>query len=441
MLEDRFGLPLSTDSPEAVEAYVSGLDLLLSANTGAEALLDEAIQCDPNFALAHIARARMLQLSGRVPEAKAAADTAQETASKLLDRERGHIRTVTLAVGGKSVNAFDLLTEHVTEFPRDALPLSLTLGVYGLLGFSGRIDHHEAQLDLLKSLAPHWDDDWWFTTYFGTAHVECGNHRDGITLLEQALAKNPRNGHAAHGRAHGYYEVGDVDGGISFLTGWLPDYDRASQLHCHLSWHLAAFLLHQGDIEQVTELFNDSIRLDACPSPSIFAFVDNASLLWRSALNGYPFGQNEIREVKNFANEKVPRPAPLAFFNIHIALALATAGDDDALQFHLNHVDELVADGRLASGQVVSEICHGIASFGRQQYEQAAECLEVAQKELDRIWGSHAQRDVVIDSLIVAYLRLGEPEKAEKIMRERADKRASHLDRPWLNRIQFDKEK
>jgi tetratricopeptide (TPR) repeat protein len=435
MLQDRFGLSLSTDSTEAVEAYTEALDLLLSANVGAEPLLDEAIRFDPEFALAHSARARLLQLAGRIPEARAASDRAQKLAPALPARERNHIRTISLAVAGKSVDAYQSLTDHIGDFPRDALPLSLTLGTYGLLGFSGRLDHHQAQRDLVDSLASHWGDDWWFLTYLGTAHIETGNHRHGIALLERALEGNPRNGHAAHGRAHGYYEVGDVDGGRAFLTEWLPGYDRSGQLHCHLSWHLAAFLLHLGEIERVRKLYDDSIRLKACPSPSVFAFVDNASLLWRSALNGYPFAQSETREVADYSLENVPTPAPLAFFNIHIALALAGAGDDDALSRHMDEVNELVADGRQASGPVVATICKGIAHLGRQQYEQAAKSLELAQRELDRVGGSHAQRDVIIDSLIVAYLRMGETEKAEEVMRQRADKRASHLDKSWFNRV------
>jgi tetratricopeptide (TPR) repeat protein len=436
MLEDRFGLPLSTHSSEAVDAYVTALDLLLSANVGAEPLLDEAIRFDPEFALAHIARARLFQLAGRIPEARAAADLAQNLAPNLPARERDHVRIIALAVAGNSTDAFDSLIDHIKTFPRDGLPLSLTMGIYGLLGFSGRIDHHQAQRELLESLSRHWADDWWFLTYLGMAHIETGNHRHGIALLDRALEKNPHNGHAAHFRAHGYYEVGDVDGGRAFLTEWLPAYDRASQLHCHLSWHLAAFLLHLGEVEQVMKIFRDSIRLKALPAPSIFTFIDNASLLWRSALNGHPFAHIDSREVADYALEKVPTPAPLAFFNIHIALALAVAGDDDALQGHLNEVDELVADGRQASGPVVAAMCKGIACFGQQQYKQAAEYLEQAQQELDRVGGSHAQGDVITDSLIVAYSRMGNAGKAEEIMRQRADKRAGHLDLAWLNRIQ-----
>ena len=101
MLEDRFGLPLSTDSTSAVEAYVKAVDLLLSANVGAAPLLEEAIRCDSDFALAHIARARLLQLSGRIPEATTATDTAQQLVPKLTERERGHAAAAPATVVGE----------------------------------------------------------------------------------------------------------------------------------------------------------------------------------------------------------------------------------------------------------------------------------------------------------------------------------------------------
>lgn len=60
-----------------------------------------------------------------------------------------------------------LVRAHAAEYPRDALPLSLALGVFGLLGFSGRRDHHEAQRALLEELAPSRPEDWWFSGYLG----------------------------------------------------------------------------------------------------------------------------------------------------------------------------------------------------------------------------------------------------------------------------------
>ena len=64
--------------------------------------------------------------------------------------------------------------------------------------------------------------------------------------MEQARERQPRSANVAHGLAHIAYETGDVEGGARYLEGWLPEYERASALHCHLSWHLALFELGRG---------------------------------------------------------------------------------------------------------------------------------------------------------------------------------------------------
>jgi tetratricopeptide (TPR) repeat protein len=212
-ITDRFGLPLTTQSAPAAESYGSGVDLLLSANTGGEALLDAAIELDPEFALAHIARARLCQMQARMPEAKEAAAKARGLRKRVSRREQGTIEAIALTVDGAGPQAMAYLEAHVADYPRDALALSLALGVFGLLGFSGRLDHHEAQLALLERLAPQWDEDWWFLTYLGWARIETGDVAAGAREVERALVLNPHNAFAAHARAHGYFEAGDADSG------------------------------------------------------------------------------------------------------------------------------------------------------------------------------------------------------------------------------------
>src|SRR6516165_8550757 len=88
-LKDRLGLPVTCAVPAAVEDYVAAVDLLLSAWPGAEVLLDRALAADPEFALAHIARARLLQLQARMPEAKAPAGRAAIVAGARRVRAAG----------------------------------------------------------------------------------------------------------------------------------------------------------------------------------------------------------------------------------------------------------------------------------------------------------------------------------------------------------------
>ena len=173
-LTDRFDLQVTCGAAAALEDYVGAVDLVLSAWPGAEVRLDRALDADPDFALAHIARGRLLQLQARIPEAKTAAAYARSLADRVTARERRHIEAIALSIDGAASDALAMVRAHASEYPRDALPLSLALGVFGLLGFSGRRDHHEAQLALLEELAPHWGDDWWFLGYLGWAYIETG---------------------------------------------------------------------------------------------------------------------------------------------------------------------------------------------------------------------------------------------------------------------------
>ena len=61
-MTDCFDLPVTSASAEALDDHVAAVDLLLSANTGAAELLERALAADSDFTLAHIARARLLQL-------------------------------------------------------------------------------------------------------------------------------------------------------------------------------------------------------------------------------------------------------------------------------------------------------------------------------------------------------------------------------------------
>jgi hypothetical protein len=60
MQSDRYGLPLSTGSVAARDAYVEAADLALTFYPGAAEAYDRAIAADPPFAMAHAGRAQML---------------------------------------------------------------------------------------------------------------------------------------------------------------------------------------------------------------------------------------------------------------------------------------------------------------------------------------------------------------------------------------------
>ncbi len=361
-MTDRFGLPVTAASAEAVNDYVAAVDLILSANIGADALLERAIAADPDFALAHIAQARLLQLQARIGEAREAAARARSLAGPVSGRERRHIEAISSAIEGAAAEALAAVRAHAVECPRDALPLSLALGVFGLLGFSGRRDHHQAQLALLEELAPDWGEDWWFLGYLGWARIETGAVAAGTPLVERSLALYPRNAHAAHQRAHGYFEAGDAAGGAAFVEHWLAGYERAGHLHCHLSWHLALFELARGDSGRAMAIYVDSIRPSVAQSVPMLSLADSASFLWRWRLyHATPPGEEAWAEVAVHARRHFPK-ASLAFADLHAAFAEAATGDDEGLQGRIAGLRELARDGRLPPGEVAPALCAGAGS-------------------------------------------------------------------------------
>jgi hypothetical protein len=56
--------------------------------------------------------------------------------------------------------------------------------------------------------------------------------------------------------------------------------------------------------------------------------------------------------------------------------------------------------------------------------------------EAVRVGGSHAQRELIEDTLIVAWLRAGEAAKARDALAERLRRRPSRRDARWLARAE-----
>src|SRR5262245_20360110 len=349
MIEDRYGLSVSTASTAALEAYVDGVDRLLSANAGAEDSFDRAIAMDGDFALAHAGRARCLQLRASMAEARSAAACASALVEPLTRRERGHVEALALTVEGESARALAAIRAHLVEFPRDAMVLSPATGVYGLIGFSGRQDRNEELAGLLDGLAHFYGDDWWFLGAHGFALTEARGWAAGAPLVERSLRLSPRNAHAAHAHAHVLYERGGEAEGAPFVEEWMAGYPRSAQLHCHLSWHLALFELALGHPERAWQRYAEHIRPGAAQSPAMPTLADAASLLWRLELAGECRRAANWQDVAGHAERAFPQIG-LGFADAHAALAAAAAGDGSALDRRITALRHADAEGRLLSG-------------------------------------------------------------------------------------------
>jgi len=432
--EDRYGLPLTASCVSAVEAYVEGVDRLLSAQPGADRSLERSIEADPGFALAHVALARVRQLRMQGAEARTLAGRARELLGGVTERERSHAETIARAVDGDAAGALAAVVEHCDAYPRDALVLQLNFGAFGLISFAGRREHDAEMLAFFERFVDAYGDDWWFRFAYGWAHTEGGRVKEGRTLMEQAFALNPRNANAVHGIAHVFYEEGDSAGGVDFVSRWLPGYERAGSLHCHLTWHIALAELVRGDVARARAAFEDGIRVRVAPlAPPANVLTDGISLLWRLYLDGEQVAPAEWTEIAEFARARFPSVAP-HFHELHCAMAWAAAGEWDLYERRLAELRDRVDRGLLPPGAAVPALADGFGAFVRGDYATAARVLEPIAEDIARVGGSHAQQDVFEETLVAAWIRAGEPDKAARALERRLARRPSPRAERWLAR-------
>lgn len=414
MLTDRYGLSLSTTSAAARDAFVEGVDLLLTVYPGAAAAFDRAIAADPAFAPAYIGRARASQLAGRLDAMRADLAMASSLADGASPRERSQIEVFRFLFAGQPVAALAAIRAHVRAWPRDALVLSLAANQGGLIGMSGLPGREQDLADFLDRLAPHYGEDWWFEAHRGMALSEIGRHDEARPMIERSLAQVRRNAYGAHAFAHLCYETGEQDAGIEFLQDWLPIYDRGGGLFGHLSWHLGLFELHAGNLEGGLRLYNEGFCAEDHRGAIHQKLSDSAAFLWRSELAGHPRDPARWSKLKDYAREKLPRPG-MSLADWHVALTYAATGDDAALDRWIKAIEEMASADRYPSGSVIPAVARAFAAYQRGDYETTIDLIEPMLPERERIGGSRAQGDLVEATLLQAYLASGREAEARRL--------------------------
>jgi tetratricopeptide (TPR) repeat protein len=429
---DRYHLPLSTNSSVAAERYVQGIDLVLSGNVGAEERLEDALQSDEGFALAHAALASLDLRWRRFESAIAHAEAARTLASGTSRREQQHVAVITSMIDGRGAEALRLATEHLDIFPSDAYILQQYIGMRRGVGC---LELNAAILDKIEALEPAYGDDWFYAGTRSFQLHELNRFDESRRYAELSLSGNPRNGNAAHNMAHCFYETADYVAGIDFLRDWIVGYHPDAPHYSHLNWHKALFDLTQGRYQDSYDVYRETIR------PSVLMqdigglgppLADATSLFWRYRLYGSPLEQAaDWTEVDQFAVVTAAGPRS-PFYDAHCALSFAATGNDRAMNALIDAMRTAADGGHAVTREVALPLVLGIEAFGRGAYAETIAQIEPIFDDLVRIGGSQAQRMVFEETLLRAYMLAERPEKAEGLLRKRLEHRHSGRDFFWL---------
>lgn len=423
MLKDRYGLIITTNSLAAAEKYFQAMDSALAGNAFSEKWFEEAATLDPQFALAQLAHGENLILLGKINEGKIALNNAKHLAINSTPREQSHIEIVTTLLAGFQAEGLEGIINHVKIYPTDALLVSKAVGGFGLFAFSGQADHNLQRLLFMNSLANAYGEDWWFMSMHAFALVEVFRLQEAQILIEKSLKLNERNGHAAHTYTHVCYENGKPNDCIKYASNFLKNYEREAHLYGHIHWHWALSELAVHNFDKVLEIYNQHLRPAVAIGGPLGLIADAAALDWRCQLEGYNLLDNNAKEeLGNYvsANDNLE---DILFGEAHLALVYARQSFNEKQTKLHNSINTRYLKNSNPKYVLMQGLIEGVTAYSENDYKLAIRKLNSVRPELSRLGGSNAQRELFEDTLIKAYLKVGNAVDASVLIDARIHRR------------------
>jgi hypothetical protein len=408
---------LTGASPAAREHYERALGLFRLYSGDPLAAAEAAIADSPGFAMAHLLKA-WLNLLGTEPAGLAAARAAHASAAPhcVTVGERGHLEAVGHLVEGRWHAASRALLQLSADHPHDLLALQA----------GHQIDFLTGNARLLRDRIARALPDW--SPAMPGWHALLGMHAFGLEEMgdygqaeaagRKAVELEPRDGWAQHAVAHVLEMQGRTGEGILWMRRDFGAWSRDSFFAVHNWWHLALYHLDRGETDEVLRLFDGPIF--GHRSTVAMDLVDASALLWRLYLRGVPVGERWQVVADNW--RPFARAGSYAFNDAHAVMAFVGAGRPALVDEVIDAQERAMAgsgDNARFTRDVGRPVALGLNAFGEGHYASCIAHLQPVIPIASRFGGSHAQRDLLDQTLMEAALRLPDPALARSISAER----------------------
>jgi len=422
-MTDRFGLAVTTASPRARERYDAAVRGLLEWNAEATVRFEAALEDDPALAVTHAGLAVCYVLEERFADARAAAGRARELGAAQSERERSHVEALALYVTGQTREAELAMREHLQRFPRD---LVVAQRLYFVCFWQGRFPD---MLGLTTDLVARANGTEFLLGLHAFALEEADRLDEALAAAEEAIAANPRDGWAVHAYAHTLYEMAAFARGVRALPPAIHPCTHLGYFRKHLLWHLALMHLSEGRVDRARAMAWAVFEREPSSIPG--NLHDSISLLWRLQLCGAPPDRARWAPFAAIAADRLDRQA-LLFHAVHLAMALAAAGDWATADRQVAMLRQRAVNDRTGLvADVVLPLVEGLQAFVGGDYARTIARLEPLRPRFVELGGSRAQRDLFHDTLLEACFRADDGPRAERLLAERVARRP---DRYWIDR-------
>ena len=435
---DERGNAVSTHSQSALDHTETAMWRMVSYHGNALDDLDRAIEADPTWVMPLLMKADLLLSTsehayGRMAEESLSHAAVLAAVGRANERERQHLVATRLCAAGQWGQACDAWNRILTDHPQDLLAL-LCAHIFDFY----RGDARNLQRRVARVL-PEWSADVPLYSFVLGMHafgLEESNlypqaHAAGLA----ALALEPRDPWAVHAVTHVHEMRGEYEQGAAWLTSRADDWVPADGFAFHNWWHLALFKLECLDTEGALALFDERIGSD--PELALQR-VDVTALLWRLSLLGVDVGSRWDTIAAQWPHD-APEAGHYAFNDVHAVMALVRAGRLADASTVADAVGRQAAAGTslgMMAAEVGVPLIQGLLAYGRGQYGDAVAWIASVRDHCHRFGGSHAQRDLVDQTLLDAAIRGGQFRLARRLLNERlVTKSGSPLTAHWAARV------
>ena len=417
-MKDAAGYELSGASARSASALEQGLREFRCYIDDPVATVDRALAASPELVMGHVLQA-YLHLLGTEPGGLPVARDAHAAASALPanDRERRHLAAVSHLVAGEWRAAGRVLEDLSVEYPRDGLALQAGHMIDFFVGDSRMLR------DRIARALPAWSEK------IPGYHAVLGMHAFGLEETgdyaraeaqgRKSVELEPRDGWGQHAVAHVMEMQGRRRDGIAWMRSNPDAWSRDSFFAVHNWWHVALFHLGLDEIDEVFALFDGPINGNG--SKVILEMIDASAMLWRLHLRGVNVGNRWDVLAQNW--EAAGGAGSYAFNDMHAMMAFTGAGRHKAAEAVLDAQRaalESAGDNAQFTREVGFPATLAIKAFGDGNYAETVRLLRPIRSYAHRFGGSHAQRDVIDLTLIVAASRAGQNRLATALLAERA---------------------
>ena len=440
-LTDARGNPSSSASPAARDAAEQALWRMMSFYEPPLVDLDAAMQADPGWSLPHVMKAGFL-LSLTEPallsEADAHLSHARALQAHATPREKAHLEATQYVLEGRWHLACRTWDALLVEHPRDALALQ-----WSQLWDFYRGDAPGLRLRPARAL-PEWDEaDPLFAYVLGLYAFgleECNLYPQSEETGRRALAANPRVPWAVHAVAHVMEMQGRFEDGATWLRQHQPAWAEGNGFACHLWWHKSLFRLEALDTAGALRLVDTHQAGDAMQIT--LNRVDAASVLWRLHLLGEDVSSRCAALVAGWAPDD-RHAGQYAFNDVHVVLALLGAGELQRAEAWLARCAERALmptdagrSNHLMAREVGLPLMRGLLALARGDAGGAADLIAPVRPQATRFGGSHAQRDLIDQTLLAAAAQGHRRSLGRALINERRmAKPVTPLTRHWMEQL------